>query len=113
MSELTSFASFRCPTGKSSILESLPQLKTISFLRLFLAEQQLTTRINDLGSLLILIDKISKRIKRRAFKSSPFYLGKKYKLWHYYIFLAIYCNKKLYLDREKKCQKNLDFFLIY
>ncbi|CAX37121.1 Hypothetical protein PMM2057 [Prochlorococcus marinus subsp. pastoris str. CCMP1986] len=39
MSELTSFASFRCPTRKSSILESLPQLKTISLLRLFLAEK--------------------------------------------------------------------------
>ncbi len=37
-------------------------------------------------------------------------MGYKNKLWHYYIFLAIYCNKKFYLDRYKIMSKKLRFF---
>ena len=90
----------------------MPQLKTISFLKLFLAEHLLATRINDLGKLLILIDKISKIIKGELSKSSFFFIWAK-KLWHYCIFLAIYCNKKHYFDRDKIMSKNLDSFLTY
>ena len=56
-----------------------------------------------------MIDKISKRIKRELLKALFFICAKK-KLWHYYIFLAIYCNKRLYLDRDKIMSKKLRFF---
>ncbi len=57
-----------------------------------------------------MIDKISKRIKGELLKALFFIWAKKNKLWHYYIFLAIYCNKKLYLDRYKIMSKKLRFF---
>ena len=56
-----------------------------------------------------MIDKISKRIKGELLKALFFIWAKK-KLWHYYIFLAMYCNKKLYLDRENIMSKKLRFF---
>ena len=34
----------------------------------------------------------------------------KKKVWQDYNFLAIYCNKKLYLDRDKIMSKKLRFF---
>ena len=63
--------------------------------------------------MLILIDKISKRIKRRAFKSPPFLIEKKNK-FGIIIFLELIIVITNFIDKGvKKCQINLDIFLTY